>query len=483
MKFPTFVLKRFHRLQWKLTISYLITCVIVLCLLELLVTLIGVGVTLSQDRETLEHHAQLLARIAGPTFPATRVAYQQQLQAAWELLQESNPAFQGYIAAVDTQGRVIVAAGDHAPVPGYDLRSALPASVQQDARGLLSSHASPSSPQSALLRTSFEQGREYIVAPLLEGTTTQGILVVSGHYVRFSWENVLTFLLFFGVSAAIFFLGAGVVGLAFGAVTARGLVRRLQQIAAAVEGWSLGDFSTFVSDPSRDEVGQLAHRLNHMAQQLQQLLRMRQDLATVEERNRLARDLHDSVKQQIFAVSLHVSTTKALMRHDEQAAQAHLLKAEVLVRQTQRELMTLIRELRPVDLEDRSLAQALQEYTHSWQEQTGIPVELKVDGDIATSLEVENAFFRIAQEGLANIARHSQASLVKLHLTCATVVTLAINDNGCGFDVHNREQQGVGLSSIRERVQALGGHLDIQSSKGQGTTIIVWCPQTEKDAS
>lgn len=481
MQFLLLVPKRIQRLHWTLTLSYLVTSVSVLCLLELLVTVIGIAVITSGDSGTLQHRTQLLARIAGSASPPPGVAQQQQWQALWELLQERDPAFQGYLAAVDAQGRVIVAVGDHAPAPGYDLWLTFPASVRHEVQGSLSSSASSPSPHKSLLRTSFVQGSAYVVAPLVERGTTQGALVVRGYYVRSSWENGLNLLLFFGVSAVIFLLGAGAVGLAFGIITARSLVHRLRRIATAINGWSQGDFSLFVHDPSRDEVGQLARHLNQMARQLQHLLKTRQDLASLEERNRLARDLHDSVKQQVFAVSLHVSTSRALLGSNEQDAQTHLAKAEGLIHQAQRELTTLIHALRPVALEGRSLADALQDYVPNFQEQTGIPIELEVDGEAEVPPELEHAFFRIAQEGLANVARHSRALAVNVHLTCSDVVTLSISDNGRGFDIQRRDQQGFGLTSMRERVQALGGHLDIQSAKDQGTTITAWCQQTERD--
>lgn len=482
VKFPDFPLKRFQRLQWKLTISYLRTSVIVLCLLELLVSLISLAISTAQAQTQLESRAQILAHAVSPAIPVPGTARQQQFQALWELLQANSSTFQGYLAAVDAHGRVVVAAGDDAPATGYDLQAALPVSVQRDIQSVLAYHPTPVSAQDSTPHTSSTEDSMYVVVPLVNGETTQGALVIQRQYMRLTWEIGLSLLLFFGASAIIFFIGAGAVGLAFGVVTARSLVRRLQSIVTAVNGWSQGDFSLFVRDSSRDELGQLARRLNQMARQLQQLLRTRQDLATLEERNRLARDLHDSVKQQVFAVSLHISTTRALLGRDEQAAQTHLGKAEGLIRQAQRELTTLIRELRPVALEGKSLADALRDYARSWQEQTGIPVDLEIQEETPIAPELESAFFRIAQEGLANVARHSQAQAVKIRLTYGETLTLSISDNGHGFDVQGRIFKGFGLSSMRERVQALGGHIDIQSAKDKGTTLTVWCEQTERDA-
>lgn len=107
VKFPLFVSRQFQRLQWRLAISYLLTSVIVLCLLELLVTLIGITTTVSGDRGKLEQQTRLLARSARPAFPS-QGDVRQQWQALWELHQANDPAFEGYLVAIDGQGRVLM---------------------------------------------------------------------------------------------------------------------------------------------------------------------------------------------------------------------------------------------------------------------------------------------------------------------------------------------------------------------------------------
>jgi two-component system, NarL family, sensor histidine kinase LiaS len=142
------------------------------------------------------------------------------------------------------------------------------------------------------------------------------------------------------------------------------------------------------------------------------------------------------------------------------------------VRQAQQELTSLIRELRPVALEGKGLALALQEYVAQWSEQTGIAAEVQVEGEQAQPLMVEQALYRIAQEALSNVTRHSKATTVQVRLACepeATMLTIA--DNGQGFDTAVANGQGVGLLSMRERVQALRGEVHVKSSRGQGTTV------------
>src|SRR5207244_3568897 len=191
-------------------------------------------------------------------------------------------------------------------------------------------------------------------------------------------------------------------------------------------------------------------QLNRMAEQLQNLLEARQKLATLEERNRLARDLHDSVKQQIFAVSMQIGATKVLLKRDVAAAEGRLNEAEKLVRQAQQELTSLIRELRPVALEGKGLEAALRELATSWTQQTDIVANLRAEDIQTLSLTVEEALFRVAQEALANVARHSKATLVQMILTTTDETgTLSVVDNGQGFDTTHQGHMGVGLLSMR----------------------------------
>jgi NarL family two-component system sensor histidine kinase LiaS len=267
-----------------------------------------------------------------------------------------------------------------------------------------------------------------------------------------------------------------IIGTASGYVTARGLVQRMKELWVATERWSHGDFSATILDTSEDELGQTSLQLNHMAAQLQNLLQARQKLATLEERNRLARDLHDSVKQQIFAISMQVGATKFLLRRDVNAAEVQLNETEKLVRQAQQELTSLIRELRPVALEGKGLVAALHELATQWARQTNIVANLNVDGAQPLPLTVDEALFRIVQEALANVARHSKATLVQITLTMTDdTVTLSVIDNGQGFDTTQKSQFGVGLHSMRERMKALEGDVQIESAPGKGTRIIAQC--------
>ncbi|MEI7054371.1 sensor histidine kinase [Nocardioides sp. CCNWLW239] len=198
-----------------------------------------------------------------------------------------------------------------------------------------------------------------------------------------------------------------------------------------------------------------------------------QRLAVTQERNRLSRDLHDSVKQRVFALSMQLGTAKVLLDQEPERAREAIDHAERLARQAGSELNLVIQELRPVDLEDRGLPEALRGYARDWSGQSGIRAEVTVIGDMPEMPEVEYALLRIAQEAMANTARHSRATSVRLELRAdADAVALSIVDDGTGFEPH-RSGGGIGLASMRERAEALGGELILDSAPGGGASVTV----------
>lgn len=279
------------------------------------------------------------------------------------------------------------------------------------------------------------------------------------------WHN-------FQASGLSFILLASVVGTLTGLLITRNVTRRLRRITQAAKAWSSGEFAVEVRDPTPDEIGQLGQDLNNMADQLHTLLATREDLVAVEERNRLARDLHDSVKQSVFATALLVGAARMHLPPDTLPAQTYLAEAEALAEQTRQELTALIHELRPARLEDKGLAVVLRDYAENWSRRMGIAVAMQIQGERATMLDIEEALLRVAQEALANIAHHSGATHVTIRLLWDTAqVRLAIADDGTGFDVAHANGRGVGLASMRERVAAHNGSLQIDSTKGATTVV------------
>ena len=157
-------------------------------------------------------------------------------------------------------------------------------------------------------------------------------------------------------------------------------------------------------------------------------------------------------------------------------AQTYLAEAETLAEQTRQELTALIRELRPARLADKGLAVVLRDYAEDWSRRMGIAIAMSIQGERVIALDIEEALFRVAQEALANIAHHSGAAHVTIYLIWDDAqVRLTIADDGDGFDVAHANGRGVGLASMRERVAAHGGSLQIASAAG-ATTVEATIP-------
>jgi signal transduction histidine kinase len=284
--------------------------------------------------------------------------------------------------------------------------------------------------------------------------------------------NLELYWAFFLMMMITMFLVALPVGAVFGWLVTRGLRGRLITLSAASRAWSQGDFSVSPRDRSGDEIGELTRNLAGMAEQLQTLLHTNDELARMEERNRLARDLHDTVKQQTYAARMQLTAAKNLLAADPAAATGHIDTALQLNRETQQELKLIIDELRPAALQGKGLAHALREYAERWQEHTGIKTEIAVGGERSLPLEVEQALYRVLQEALSNIARHAEADRVSLSLTMSSErVTLVVTDNGRGFEMNAVSPSSYGLASMQGRLGDVGGKLNIESGISSSTTI------------
>ena len=205
-----------------------------------------------------------------------------------------------------------------------------------------------------------------------------------------------------------------------------------------------------------------------LVDELQSTQQRLQELAVVEERNRLARDLHDSVKQQVFAISMQLGAARTALSQTDKAYSS-VVEAERLAQQVGAELTTLIHQLRPPALGRKSLADAIREHVEEWSRQNQIESEMNIDSEVTVEVQTGQALFRVLQEALANVARHSQANKVTVVLKSENDrVILMVEDNGKGFDP-DRVGRGVGLDSMKERLTAVNGTLEVSSpSTGSG---------------
>ena len=147
------------------------------------------------------------------------------------------------------------------------------------------------------------------------------------------------------------------------------------------------------------------------------------------------------------------------------------MEAERLAQQAGAELTTLINALRPPSLENKALATAIQEHVQEWSRQNKIESDVEIDPTISANPQSEQVLFRVLQEALANVARHSEANKVVVTLKPEKDdITLIVEDNGIGFDT-KRINKGIGLDSMKERLAALDGDLEVFSLKAQGTRL------------
>ena len=479
----------FRRLRWRFALSYMLVTVVTVLLLPSVYSIASyIFVIRSSDvPHNMAGGLQGYAQFAVPYLTSDPVDYAG-LQ-SWLVDFDSNGRVQGnesfadlwisgppygtsQMAVVDTSGRVVATTAQSEMPKGSLLAPRLSPVGQRVLRAALAGDKRRED-----LATSELRGRAWVAVPIEVPNHGIGALVldfdVAGMQSSFlprTAQGLLGFVLLISV-------GAGFIGLIFGFVISRGLTRRLRRITCAAEAWSRGDFTAAARDPSGDELGQLARDLDRMADQVRSLLDTRQQLAVVEERNRLARDLHDSVKQQLFAVGMQVAAADELAERDPAEARSHLAAAGQLIGQAKQELNALIQELRPAALGDRGLVPALRELAADWSHSSGIAAQVRAHGERPAPLDVEQALFRVAQEALSNIARHSGATSADVRVAWEETgaLALAISDNGHGFDTALRKGKGVGLGSMSERVEALGGAL-LVSSSGKGTRIEAGVP-------
>ncbi len=269
---------------------------------------------------------------------------------------------------------------------------------------------------------------------------------------------------------------AGLFGIIFGFLTAKFLTSRLDMVTTSARAWSQGNFTVLVDDHNRDELAELGHTLNNMAVQMDNLLDERQEISIMEERNRLARELHDSVKQQAFAASAQLAAAHSLYQRDPDSAVTNLIEAERLVDEVRRELTDLIHELRPAALKGEGLVKATRQLAAETENMLGIPILVRVTGERTIPLEIEQTLYRILQGAISNVARHSFAKRAEINISYSqTDIQVNIEDDGIGF-VPAEQSYGIGLKSIQERIDLINGNMKIISQPGAGTQIFVQAP-------
>ena len=196
------------------------------------------------------------------------------------------------------------------------------------------------------------------------------------------------------------------------------------------------------------------------------------DKAALEERQRLARELHDSVSQALYGIALGTKTARTLLKRDPEAVADPLDYVLSLAEAGLAEMRALIFELRPESLKTEGLVAALGKQTTALKARHEIEVEATLCEEPEASLEAKEAAYRIAQEALHNTVKHARANKVEIKMECDPArITLELSDDGVGFDMRDDFPGHLGLRSMRERASRLGGTLEVETAPGRGTRI------------
>lgn len=299
------------------------------------------------------------------------------------------------------------------------------------------------------------------------------------------WEWASIFLPGAAVMLGVALPVSALIGGFFGLLTSRKLARRLRNLAQATIAIAHGDYTLHIPIQRKDEVGILEEQFNRMAHRLAESQQREQELTAqnvrFQERTRLARELHDTISQHLFSLRLLAEGMHTTLPENSALREKLALFGRAAEFMT-RDMRALLLELRPVQLEDLGLKEALEELAVIYSTRLNLTITTDI---VRLSLpdKIEHVLFRIAQEAISNAVRHAQATSIRLTLASQQeTAILSIQDNGKGFDPCAEEMHyGMGLRSMQERILELDGTIQLQSTPSQGTCISVYLPGKEKD--
>jgi len=211
--------------------------------------------------------------------------------------------------------------------------------------------------------------------------------------------------------------------------------------------------------------------------QLQQYAQQEKELAALQERNRIARNIHDSLGHALTALNVQLQAAIELWRHDQEQVEPFLAQAQRLGETAMQEVRKSVSTLREEVQSEQPLMEAIAELIEDFRQGTGVQTTLKANIKTTPSAPISHAAYRIVQEALTNIYKHAQATAVEVCLEDrANAIGISVKDNGCGFHQNGSFKKGFGLQGIQERVAALGGKFDLTTERGEGCQMRVEIP-------
>lgn len=315
--------------------------------------------------------------------------------------------------------------------------------------------------------------------------------------VEFSQQNILEsanrFLRWMIIGGLILLA----VGILLAWIMSRNIIRPLNRLTEATSGIAAGNYTPTEGADRRDEVGKLARAFNTMIEQVrearqgleqkivesgemnEQLRSLTAHLQNIreEERIHIAREMHDELGQLLTAFKMDISwLQKKLAASSDESIQQKLKEMTKLIDDSVIFVRKIASELRPSVLDDFGLIPALEWHSEEFQKRFHIDVDFKSNArEVKTSSLIATGLFRMYQETLTNVARHANAGKVTTRLQADNgSITLSVHDDGKGFDLRGSDQKKtLGLLGMKERAAMIGGHLEIRSAPGQGTTVFI----------
>lgn len=417
-----------------------------------------------------------------------------------ERLNELKPTENSFAFLMDADGRLIAVPQDGA----VKLANRALTAQEQAPNGLLGSALTDINPQLATITESIKSSASDALEMNLNG---QPVLITHASLPSLGWtlsivvplnevtaesQKVALSIQSDGIltvrntllTMALFFIGAALVTIW---LSQSFLARPIAQMLNGVRAITSGDLNVSVPVAANDELGELATSFNQMTNELNrrtnelaqtsaelQLKDTQVKVAALEERQRLARELHDSVSQALYGIALGARTAQTQLERDPAKLAEPLDYILSLAEAGLSEMRALIFELRPESLKNEGLVAALTKQSDALRARYKLDVVTRFDSEPEISLEAKEALYRITQEAMHNVVKHAHATHVELTLEERVgKLTLEIHDNGKGFDT-NREFPGhLGIKSMPERAAQIGAQFRIQSQTGEGTTITV----------
>ncbi len=331
--------------------------------------------------------------------------------------------------------------------------------------------------------------RSHLYGVFLTTVTILSILLSIYVLIEPEWLTPHSIFLFI----SLYFVLAIIISLYTGFKSSGDMKERLDYLSVLITQFANGNYQSRVYYNEGDELARIGNEMNELGEKLQNQVKSLQRMAdekadyaksahkaaVIEERQRLARDLHDAVSQQLFALTMMSEAALKQLDKNPVIAKKQMEEVAKSALQSQTEMRALLLHLRPVHLSGDSLSTGVSKLVEELKQKSNTHFQLSIEEDLALTETIEDHVFRIIQEALSNILRHANATEVRLDIaTRAKELFIHIRDNGKGFDVNHRVEKkaSYGLKTMQERSEELGGTFVLRSDQDEGTHITIRIP-------